>query len=555
MNRSKFKISLLHILFLVGCIAKVNAQIKIPNAVKKQLKKVDTTRIEKHVTYLADDKLMGRYATAPGYILARDYVANQLNTYGIKPQGENGTYFQKVVLREAKVEKGSVQITAKNKDASELTIDQNSDFILFPHPDEPKVNLTSDLVFVGAGNYLPAYGIDDYKNIDVNGKIVVILAKIPDQFSLNVKRHLSYAANIQEVAVKKGAKGVLICNATTTPASFALGIKRMQTDGLKLAVDTKGKRAASSQLYGHGLQIYANISVSFLRKILANNPTPFEEITKKVEAGGFASTPLSCSMSISYNTIFNDGTSYNVLGKIEGSDPKLSQEYVIHSAHLDHIGITTPVKGDSINNGAHDNASGVASLLEIAKTYAGLKTKPKRSILFLFCTAEEWGLLGSAYFANNPTAPLGNIVADINTDMPTLIAPLESLAPLGAEHSTMWNTVEQAAKYLKIKVEPDPDPAEYRFVRSDQYSFLKVGIPAIHIKYGYKYANPALNLAEKVKVFRENHYHKVSDQIDLGFNWSAAKTYVQSNFLVSYIIAQTAVKPSFLKGDFFEKKQ
>ena len=235
---------------------------------------------------------------------------------------------------------------------------------------------------------------------------------------------------------------------------------------------------------------------------------------------------------------------------IEGSDNKLKKEFVIHSAHLDHLGVGKAINGDSIYNGAHDNASGVASALEIARMYSLLKIKPKRSILFLMVTAEEMGLLGSAYFANNPTIAKKNIVVDVNTDMPTFLANLESIAPLGAEHSSLMKIVETAAQILGLSVEPDPEPTEGRFVRSDQYSFVKAGIPALHVKFGHKNSNP--NLAEEVKIWREANYHKPSDEVTNGFFWTAGKKYAQVNFLISYMVSEDKKRVTWNEGDFFK---
>jgi Zn-dependent M28 family amino/carboxypeptidase len=217
------------------------------------------------------------------------------------------------------------------------------------------------------------------------------------------------------------------------------------------------------------------------------------------------------------------------------------------------VGVGTPVKGDSIYNGAHDNASGVASLLEIARTYKRLPAKPRRSILIVMVTAEEMGLLGSAYFAANPTVPKAQIVADVNTDMPTLIAPLLSVAPLGAEHSSLEKNVAFACKELGIEMQKDPMPEEVRFVRSDQYSFVLQGIPALHIKYGIKTADPAFDLVKFTKEWRDANYHKPSDEITNGFDFTAGRKYVQLNFLISYSIAQTTARPTWNKADFFEK--
>jgi len=213
------------------------------------------------------------------------------------------------------------------------------------------------------------------------------------------------------------------------------------------------------------------------------------------------------------------------------------------------------VNGDSIYNGAHDNASGVASLLEIARVYKTSGAKPKRSVLIIMVTGEEMGLLGSSYFAANPVVSKSSIVADVNTDMPTVIAPLLSVVPLGAEHSSLMSNVKFAANYLGLGVEDDPEPTENRFVRSDQYSFVMNGVPALHIKYGTKSNIPGFDLVAFVKQWRAKYYHQSADQLDGGiFNFTAAKTYVQLNFLISYSIAQTTARPKWNDGDLFAKK-
>ena len=240
-----------------------------------------------------------------------------------------------------------------------------------------------------------------------------------------------------------------------------------------------------------------------------------------------------------------------MVGLIPGSDKQLKNEYVVHSAHLDHMGIGRAVNGDSIYNGAHDNASGVASLLEIARIYKTSGAQPKRSVLIVMVTGEEMGLIGSSYFAANPTVPKVSIVADVNTDMPTLIAPLLSVVPLGAEHSTIMNHVKFAAGHLRLDVETDPEPTENRFVRSDQYSFVMNGIPALHIKYGNKTNIPGFDMVKFVKEWRAKYYHQPADGMDGIFNFTAAKTYVQLNFLISYSIAQTNARPVWNKGDLF----
>ena len=279
----------------------------------------------------------------------------------------------------------------------------------------------------------------------------------------------------------------------------------------------------------------------------------FDQVFAELKSGRSQSFDLNGDLSVSYKNSFEDIEGYNIIGKIDGTDKKLKNEYVVHSAHLDHLGIGRPVNGDSIYNGAHDNASGVASLLEIARLYKLKGIAPKRSILIVMVTSEEAGLVGSHYFASNPTVPVTSIVANVNTDMPTLIAPLLSIVPLGAEHSSLMKNVQFAASYLKLVIEPDPEPSENRFVRSDQYSFVMQGIPALNIKYGNKTNVPGFDLGAFIKNWRAEYYHQPADGTDGIFYYPAAITYVQLNFLVSYSVAQTIKRPAWNPGDLFGK--
>lgn len=533
------------------------AQNIVSEQVLKHLDNIDTNRIKAHVAYLSDDKLKGRLPGKEGYQMAVDYVINQYKEMGLKPAGEKGTYTQKVMLRKAKLVKETAKfmLTLPNGEKKELSL--GNDLSIYPHPELKSVDFNAPLVFVGSGFDAPQINIEDYKGLDVKGKIVVVLRRTPESLPANVKLHLGYPATLQAFAAQNGAIGVLVCNYTNSVVQFKAGANSMVSNGISASVTSKGKRTSSATVLGGKIKVAGGISVAALQDLMRAENNMLDSTWQQLEKGKYVSKSLKSTISGHYESTYQDIESYNVVAKLEGTNRKLKKEYVIHSAHLDHLGVGRPINGDSIYNGAHDNASGVACALEIARSYATLPTadKPKRSLLFLLVTAEEMGLLGSGYFAAYPTVKKKRIVADINTDMPTLLAPLESVAPLGAEHSSLQKVVETAASIVKLEVEPDPDPSEGRFVRSDQYNFVKAGIPALHIKYGYRFSNPSLNLAEKVKKWREAHYHKPSDEITNGFVWAAGKTYARVNFLVSYLIAQNPEKPTWNKGDFFEVKK
>jgi Zn-dependent M28 family amino/carboxypeptidase len=316
----------------------------------------------------------------------------------------------------------------------------------------------------------------------------------------------------------------------------------------------KGELVSSSSYPFPKMKIVGTLSNPICTTIFNKAGKNIDETVALLKSGKSQSFATEFNLKAAFESTYVDFNTFNVAGKIEGTDAKLKKQYVVHSAHLDHIGIGAVVEGDSIYNGAHDNASGVASLLQITKIYQNLKVKPKRSILILMVTGEEMGLLGSSYFAIKPTVPVKNIVANVNTDMPAIIAPLLSVAPLGADHSTLINPVTEAATHLGLTVEPDPEPKENRFVRSDQYSFIKQGIPALHIKYGNKTADGKNNLNLFVEKWRAKYYHKPQDDINGIFDFEAGRKYAQLNFLIGYLVANDLQKPSWNPGDIFEKK-
>jgi hypothetical protein len=385
--------------------------------------------------------------------------------------------------------------------------------------------------------------------VDVKGKIVIVTRGAPDSFSSSVSAHVANASTILKTAAQHGAVGVIIGSVDTSGRFFGGGNR-----GVYSVMDAKGKVSVSNSYYSSQLKLYGNLDNKTFNGLLKQVDKDLKDVLALIKSGKQQSCLLKAGISTSYHSVYQDIVSYNIIGKITGSDPKLKNQYVVHSAHLDHLGIGAPVQGDSIYNGAHDNASGVASLLGIAKVYSHMKVKPKRSVLVVMVTGEEMGDLGSGYFASHPTVPRKSMIADVNTDMPTIIAPLLSITALGAEHSSLAKQVDQAAGYLGITVEPDPEPKQARFTRSDQYSFVVEGIPALHVKYGNKTADGKNNLADIVGPWRAKYYHKPQDDINGVFDFDAGKKYAQLNFLIGYLVARDIKKPAWNKDDIFGAK-
>ena len=534
--------------FFLGAAAQAQAPLTVPKPVAAGLEQVQPAAIKAHIAYLADDRLLGRKAGTPGYQLAVDYVTEQLKKLGAQPAGEGGTFIQKVRLRRAFLQPGAT-LAARDAQGATLPLVAGQDYVLYPSPELPATRVAdAPLAFAGFGISAPELGYDDYAGLDVKGKVVMIVRGAPRTFASTVASASQDLAGLLQAAINHGAVGLLLASAHAGPLPDL-------KNGTYSVLGADGKIAVSRTFApGSKQQLYGAVSAATLQRLLQTSRLDTTAVFASIKSGKPASKELKTTISASAQSTYQDIESCNVVGKFTGSDARLRNEYVVHSAHLDHLGVTAPVRGDSINNGAHDNASGVACALEIARIYSQLKEKPKRTMLFAFMTGEELGLLGSAAFAASPTVPKPAIVADINMDMPTIIAPLLSVVALGAPHSTLIGPVRRACAYMAIDLENDPEPEQNRFIRSDQYSFVTAGIPALHLKYGNKTADGRNNLSEEVQKWRAVTYHKPQDDINGRFDFEAGKKYVQLCFLIGYQVAQNPARPQWNRGDFFGQR-
>lgn len=535
------------LLFCISAALQTTAQnINISKSVRQAMDRIDTNTIRSHIAWLADDRLKGRLPGTEGYQMAVDYVIDQYKRMGVAPGGDNGGYTQKMIIRKAVLTNNSSVAVLQDATGNIDSLVFQRDFVPVAHPLHTSVSAEGQLVFAGYGVDIPG-GYSDYAGTDVKGKIVVMVTGAPDGMNSTLTAHFSSPGNKLNTAYAKGAVGAILVFTSSRPSNEPNRV--YQTN---VALDP-GKTVGYNRAFTGNLKIALYGTGQLLPRLFINSGKNLRQVLSDIKSGKPSSFEFPIRLSASYQSKHIDFESHNVVGLIPGSDKMLKNEYVIHTAHLDHVGIGRAVNGDSIYNGAHDNASGVASLLEIARIYKTSGAKPKRSILITMVTAEEMGLIGSAYFAANPTVPKSSIVANVNTDMPTVIAPLLSIVPLGAEHSTMMNHVKFAANHLGLDIEKDPEPEQNRFVRSDQYSFVMNGIPALHIKYGNKTNIPGFDMDAFIKKWRAKYYHQSADGMDGIFNFTAARTYVQLNFLVSYSIAQTTQRPVWNEGDLFGK--
>jgi hypothetical protein len=498
-----FFVALFFLLYTKG----YSQEPKLTPAMKKAMETIDTAEFKAHIVYLADNALQGRAPGTVGYRMAVDYVVEEFKKMGVLPAGDNGGYTQRFNLRRSSLEAGPQKIIMGDSNGNTDTIFRN-DVIVSPHPLKTSVDVrNAPLVFAGYGVDIPGKH-NDYQNIDVKGKIVVVLRTTPEGLSSTYAAHFANVGYKMALARSKGAIGMIVASPTPGPMPPPGG-------SINNAMNPEKTQAYGSRHVGD-VDVFITASNNFLRTLFLSSGKNLDEVIAALKKSQSQAFELNKTLSVQFRSRHADIETWNVVGMIPGTDPKLKNEYVVHTAHLDHVGVGRPVNGDSIYNGAHDNASGVASLLEIARLYKKSGVKPKRSVLITMVSAEESGLLGSAYFASNPTIPKTSIVGNVNTDMPTIIAPLLSIVPLGSAHSSMARHVSFAAKTLKLDIEEDPEPEQNFFVRSDQYSFVKEHIPAVNCKYGSKSNIPGFDLREYIKQWRAKYYHKPQDQLDGG---------------------------------------
>ena len=520
----------------------------IPADAQRVAKTARPDAIRNAMRILSNDSLMGRKPGTKGFDMAADYVINQLKGLGMKPAGENGTYRQDVPLRRWQVREGSSSL-ALLTDGKEQSLTYGKQFILNPTPDHASSDVTAPVIFVGYGVTAPEFGYDDYTGVDVKGKIVAFVNGAPNSFPSNQRAY--YSSSKAENAAAHGAVATLAFSLPTDLRNRIETAAPRARQGIYRWLDKSGK----PQRTFPALKGAASLSDSTARLIFDKAATSFRDAIAKAQKNQPQAFPLNISVHLKGQTdVVEDVPGYNVVAMLPGSDPVLKNEYVVCAAHIDHLGIGRPVKGDSIYNGAHDNASGVAINLEMARLFASLPKAPRRSILFVGVTGEEMGLLGSDYFASNPTVPKEKIVANLALDMPFFFHPLLDIVPYGAEHSSLNQEVRQAAEFLGVKISPDPIPEQTVFMRSDHFSFVRQGIPALFIKSGSDTGNPNLNGTKLNLEWRATIYHTPQDDMNQPFDFNAAAKHAQLQFLIAYLTAQTDQRPTWNKGDFFGSK-
>jgi hypothetical protein len=532
--------------------APVSAQSSSPSAgeVEPALASIRPQAIQAHMRFLADDLLEGRGTASRGYDLAARYVASVFEGMGLEPAGTGDSFFQPVPLKKTATVESECSL-ALLRDGRKTRLKLGEDYVATADGlAELDSSVTAPVAFVGFGVTAPESGYDDYAGIDVRGKVIALLMGTPASLAPHQRSY--YADSLVKVgnAASRGAAGILVIMPPEMeqriPWEFLTQVVRAPRLGW---VDEKGReRFHFPQMRG-----YAYLSRKGAEELFKGASRSLAEAFEAAEASRPQSFELPVQVSLRVVGRQERAESPNVAAVLRGSDPRLREEYVLLTGHLDGLGLNDPVEGDSIYNGAYDNASGIAILLEVAKAMSRLPAAPRRSVLFLAVTGEEEGLQGSDFFAQHPTVPIDRIVANVNLDMVMMLHPLRDVIAFGAEHSSLGRAVEEAAGRLGIAMSPDPIPEEVRFARSDHYSFVRQGIPAIFLTSGFKTesADGGLAIFEK---WSQEHYHKPGDDLGQTFDFEAGARFARANFLIAWMVAQEEKPPNWNPGDFFGEK-
>lgn len=501
----------------------------------------DGARWWEHVRALASDASEGRGTGSPGYRRAADGVEAVLRRAAVEPAGTNG-YEQPVRLRSRRIreERSSVDLV-RSGGVERLAF---GDDVVVSARNEGARAVEAPVVFVGFGVSAPEQGHDDFAGLDLRGKLALFLSGSPPGLSAEISAHAQSSAVRWKALRAAGAVGeIAVSNPRHMESPWERRARTRSIPSMHLA------DPALDELAGEKLAFSVNPARA--EKFFAGAPRKFAEIVALAEAGKpLPRFPLAVSVRARLEEVSEDVDSFNVAGVIRGSDPALSKEYVVLSAHLDHLGIGPAIAGDTIYNGAMDNASGCAALLDFAETLRESRTRLRRSVLLLFVTAEEKGLLGSRWFALHPTVPPDAMVADLNIDMFLPLFPLRLVTVLGLDESDLGDDVRAAAGPLGIAVQRDPEPERHVFIRSDQYNFVREGIPAVMVDVAAPAGSPE---AAVLKRWSAERYHAPSDDAGQPVDLGAAAAYEKLMFAVARRVANRDSRPRWKAESFFRR--
>jgi Zn-dependent M28 family amino/carboxypeptidase len=505
-------------------------------------------RIREHDRFLSSDLLEGRGVGTRGGDLATEYIATQFALAGAKPAGDNGTWFQKVPLV-AVDPRPETRLTATGSGKT-VSFEWLNDFVGLNQSQKPESQFDGEAVFVGHGIAAPEWNWDDYKGVDVRGKVVVLFTNEPtsndpkffDGRALTYYGRWSYK---YEEATRRGAVAVIIIHTTPT-AGYGWDVVRSSWGRQNTFVALRSGEPA--------LALAGWITREAGDKLLAMAGKSVDQLLTASESRDFRPIPLGIRIHGDVRSRIRAIDSRNVAAIVPGRDPKLKDEVIIYSAHWDHLGVGEPVNGDPIYNGAIDNATGCAILLELAHAWAALPEKPRRSALFLAVTAEEDGLRGSQYYAAHPLFPPGKTAIALNYDAIYPWGRAKDVVIAGAERTTVLPLAESIAKRLNLTISPDSEPEQGNYFRSDHFSFARAGIPAFSIDHATQFAGKPAGYYQKLwQEFNEKHYHQPSDEFHADWDFTALEQAAEFGMLLGIDIANQEKLPDWRPGDQFHR--
>lgn len=493
------------------------------------------------VKEISDDKYEGRDTGSKGEHQAQEYMVGRLKALGVEPAGSNG-YFQRVKLRAVEIDEPRCTLSLlRDGQAQKLTLGEQAYFSM-RYPLAPKVD--AQLVFVGYGLNIPEMNYNDLAGLDLKNKVAVILTGSPADVPAALSAHYQSRAERWKALKAAGAIGIIQIQ---NPASVDLPWARSSLNRNHPSMDLVGPEFNETS----GVQAAIAFNPAHADLLLQGSGHTFAELAALgKDRKPLPHFPLKVSVSATTVTHSREVDSTNIVARIPGTDPQLKDEYVVLSAHIDHVGIGEPINGDRIYNGAMDNGSGSALLLDIARSLKETHTRLKRSLLLVWVTGEEKGLLGSKYFAQHPTVAPKSMVADINTDMFLPIVPLKILTVYGLAESDLGDRVKQVGDQLKLHIQPDPLPLLNVFIRSDQYNFVRHGVPALMIDVG---AVPGSPEAAVIKTWRAERYHAPSDDANQPVNLATAAGYEEVVRALAIEVANDPKRPQWKQDSFFRR--
>ncbi len=503
--------------------------------------------IETHVRFLSLDLLEGRGTGQRGGDIAAEYIAAQFALYGLKPAGDKGTYMQKVPM--VGITPGAdTRFSLAPAKGKSIDLKPLDEYVAYDQTQQSASDIDAEIVYVGYGIEAPEYNWDDYKGIDVKGKVLLMLVNQPsDDPKLFHGKALTYYGRWTykyEQAARKGAVGAILIHKTDM-ASYGWEVVRNSNSGeksyLKLDGTPKLKAAAWVQLDVAG-------------KLAKSAGLDLDKMMSDARSPDFKPIPLNARLTAHMSSKIRPFESNNVIAVLPGSDARLRDEAVMYSAHYDHLGVRPDMPGDNIYNGAMDNGTGCGILLELARTYAQAAQKPRRSIFFASVTAEEQGLLGSEYLGKHPPIPANKIQLDLNYDDVKPLGSPEEVQVAGAERTNFYPVVQSLATEFRFTIRPDARPEAGHFYRSDHFSLARVGIPSFSINEGmkFKHHDEAWGLAQDAD-YTKNHYHQPSDEYHPGMDYTSDAAMARFGFALGWEAANQPNQVTWKKGDEFEK--